>query len=118
MSKSKSEARAKRKRSIRKRIFGTAERPRVSVFRSIKQTYAQVIDDDTGKTLVAASTMENEIAGQGKNKTERAAAVGQYLAERCLAAGLSRVVFDRNGYLYHGRVRAVAEAARKAGLEL
>ncbi len=115
MAKTKMDARRKRKHSIRKKVSGTAERPRLSVFRSLKQVYAQVIDDDVGYTLAAASSLEEPI-GDGDKKA-RAAAVGRLIAERCQAKDIRRVVFDRNGYLYHGRVRAVAEAARKAGLE-
>lgn len=115
MAKSKLEARLKRKRSIRKKVSGTAERPRLSVFRSLKQVYAQVVDDDAGRTIAAASTLDESV--DGKDKKERAKAVGRLLAERCRAKGLKQVVFDRNGYIYHGRVRAVAEAAREAGLE-
>ncbi len=115
MAKSKLDARFKRKRSIRKKVSGTAERPRLSVFRSLKQVYAQVIDDEAGHTLVTVSSLEESV--EGKDKKERAKVVGRLLAERCQAKGMKRVVFDRNGYLYHGRVRAVAEAAREAGLE-
>jgi large subunit ribosomal protein L18 len=111
--------RLRRKRSIRKRIFGTAERPRLSVFRSSLHMYAQVIDDDTGTTLAAASTQSPEIRGKrdGKKKSELAALVGQLVAQRCQAANITKVVFDRNGFIYHGRVKAVAEGAREGGLE-
>lgn len=109
-----------RRKSIRKRIrrivTGTAERPRLSVFRSNKQIYAQLIDDINGATLVAASSRE-EISGDGGNKVEKAAAIGKILGERAVAAGLTDVVFDRGGYLYHGRVKSLAEGARNAGLK-
>lgn len=115
----KSASRARRKRSIRKRLTGTTGRPRLSVFRSSQHIYAQVIDDTTGKTLVAASTMSGEIKGQaeGKKKAEMATLVGDLVAKRCLAQDIDTVVFDRNGFIYHGRVKAVAEAAREGGLK-
>jgi large subunit ribosomal protein L18 len=103
----------------RRRLAGTAQRPRLSVFRSLRQIYAQVVDDETGRTLVAASTLEPEIRPRvaGKTKTEAAAVVGEVLAQRARAKGIAAVVFDRGGYLYHGRVRALADAARAAGLQ-
>lgn len=103
----------------RRRLAGAANRPRLSVFRSLKQIYAQVIDDRTGQTLVSASTLDAEIRSQvaSKKKTEASAVVGEVLARRALAQGIAAVVFDRGGYLYHGRVRALAEAARSAGLQ-
>lgn len=112
-------SRLRRKRSIRKRIIGTAERPRLSVYRSSIHMYAQVIDDDSGTTLAAASTLSPEIREkrEGKKKSEMAALVGQLLAQRCQAQNITRVVFDRNGFIYHGRVKAVAEGAREAGLQ-
>ena len=106
----------------RKRISGTAERPRLRVFRSVSHIYAQVIDDLTGTTLVAAASTEASLKGQaaggarGGNKAG-AQALGKTIAERAIAKGIKRVVFDRGGYLYHGRIRAVADAAREAGLE-
>ena len=109
----KIERRTKIKYRVRNKISGTAERPRLSVFRSNKQIYAQVIDDQAGTTLVAASSLGLEKC----NKSEQAAKVGELVAQKALAAGISTVVFDRNGYLYHGRVKAVADAARKAGLQ-
>jgi len=109
----KNERRTKIKYRIRNKISGTAERPRMSVFRSNKQIYVQVIDDDQQKTLVAASSQGME----KMNKSEQAAKVGELVAQKAIAAGISTVVFDRNGYLYHGRVKAVAEAARNAGLK-
>lgn len=109
----KIERRTKIKYRVRNKISGTAERPRLSVFRSNKQIYAQVIDDQAGKTLVAASSLGLEKC----NKSEQAAKVGELVAQKAIAAGISTVVFDRNGYLYHGRVKAVADAARNAGLQ-
>ena len=110
-----------RRKSIRKRIrrivTGTAERPRLSVFRSNKQIYAQLIDDITGKTLIAASSREKEIEEGVKSKVEEASMVGKVLAERAVAAGVSEVIFDRGGYLYHGRVKSLADGARNAGLK-
>ena len=106
----------------RKRIMGTVERPRLSVFRSVSHIYAQVIDDLKGRTIVAASSVEPVVrstfgAGVGGGNRKGAEAVGRTIAERAIAKGVKHVVFDRSGFLYHGRVRAVAEAARKAGLE-
>ena len=107
---------------LRKRISGTSERPRLSVFRSMSHIYAQVIDDLSGKTLVAASSVEPSLKGafakdvRGGN-IKGAQAVGQAIATRSIEKGIKRVVFDRAGFLYHGRIRAVADAARKAGLE-
>ena len=115
MATKKERARLQRKRRVRKKIRGTAARPRLSVFRSLKHIYAQVIDDDAGVTLAAASTVEAIV--EGGNKTERAMKVGEVVAQRCVEKGVKAVVFDRGGYLYHGRVKAVAEGARKAGLE-
>ena len=120
--KTKDDRRQRIKLRLRKRISGTAERPRLSVFRSVSHIYAQVIDDLSGKTLVAASSVEPTIKGAwGKDvrggNAKGAEAIGQAIAERAKAKGISRVVFDRGGFLYHGRIRAVAEAARKAGLE-
>ena len=118
--KKKNATRVRRKRSIRKRLSGTIARPRLSVFRSSKHIYAQVIDDTTGETLVAASTQSPEIRDDltGKKKLERATLVGQLIAQKTLAKEINTVVFDRNGFIYHGRVKAVAEAAREGGLIL
>jgi len=111
-------ARHKRHRRIRVKVSGTAERPRLSVFRSLVHIYAQVIDDAQGATLVAAATTEPDVRGQLEgDKSARARAIGRLVAERARAKGISRVVFDRGGYLYHGRVKALADAAREAGLE-
>ena len=103
----------------RKRISGTAERPRLRVFRSVAHIYAQVIDDMTGTTLASAASTESTMKGQGVRGGNIAGAkeLGRAIAERLKAKGITRVVFDRGGYLYHGRIRAVAEAAREAGLE-
>ncbi|MDQ7820844.1 MAG: 50S ribosomal protein L18 [Armatimonadota bacterium] len=111
--------RQRRHARIRRRIAGTGHRPRLSVFRSLKHIYAQIIDDDRGMTLAAASTLDPEVRDQvrGKRKTEAAAVVGEILARRARARGIVRVVFDRGGYKYHGRVRALAEGARRGGLE-
>ncbi len=109
-------ARQHRHRRVRRRVAGTAERPRLCVYRSLRHVYAQVVDDSSGRTLVAASTAEGQVSPKGSNKAI-AAAVGTAVAERAVAAGVRRVVFDRGGYLYHGRVQALADAARAAGLE-
>ena len=107
--------RERRHRSIRKRIYGTADRPRLNVFRSTANMYVQVINDETGTTLVAASSKEAPAANG--NKTAQSRVVGKLIAERARAKGITRVVFDRGGYLYHGRVKAIAEGAREGGLE-
>ena len=117
MSFSKIERRLKIKLRIRKRAAGTAEKPRMSVFRSNRQISVQVIDDATGKTLVAASSLEKSIASAQGTKIAKAGLVGKLVAEKALAAGLSTVIFDRNGFLYHGRVKQLAESAREAGLK-
>jgi large subunit ribosomal protein L18 len=113
------ESRARRHRRVRAHIAGTPERPRLNVFRSLAHIYAQVIDDSTGNTLVSASTIDAELRSQmtGKKKAEQAKLVGQVVAARAKAKGLSAVVFDRGGYRYHGRVKAVADGAREGGLE-
>lgn len=110
------EARVARHRRVRTKILGTPERPRLAVYRSLSHIYAQVIDDAAGRTLAAASSLEQR-DGQG-SKTERARAVGARIGERAVAAGIANVVFDRGGFLYHGRVKALAEGARGAGLRL
>jgi large subunit ribosomal protein L18 len=134
--KDKTEARTRRKQSIRKRIAGTTERPRLSVYRSNKYIYAQIIDDSTEHALLTVSDLGKPLAGEiasmpaasapaeGEEgggaegtKIRRAKIVGAAVAKACLAKGITKVVFDRNGYLYHGRVRALAEAARAAGLD-
>ena len=114
---SRSAARQKRHSRLRLRVAGSAERPRLAVFRSINQIYAQVIDDSTGRTLAAASSMEAAVKGAGGTKTERAQKVGSRIGDRAKDAGVERVVFDRAGFKYHGRIRALAEGARESGLE-
>ena len=113
----KNELRQRRKRSIRKKVEGSVERPRLSVYRSLNHIYAQVIDDTTGKTLVSASTLSPELSeGKGK-KRELAKEVGKLVAKKCQEQKIGAVVFDRNGFMYHGRVAAVAEGAREGGLK-
>lgn len=111
-------ARLSRKRRIRKKISGTGERPRLSVFRSARHIYVQVVDDLKGQTLVAASTLSKEIKDKltGLKKSETAKEVGKLLAAKAKEKGISQVVFDRNGFLYHGRVKAMAESCREHGL--
>ena len=112
-------ARKRRHRRVRKRVVGTSQRPRFNVFRGLKHTYAQVIDDTRGHTLVAASTLDPELGDKvkGLTKTEQAKLVGGLLARRALERGVRKVAFDRGGYKYHGRVKSLAEAAREGGLE-
>ena len=112
------EARLRRHRRVRRKVSGTPERPRLAVFRSLKHIYAQVIDDRSGRTLVAASTLEPDVKAQldGKPKVAEAEIVGRVIGERAIAKGITAVVFDRGGFLYHGRVRALAEGARASGL--
>ena len=114
--KDKNQARIKRHYRVRKNISGTAERPRLNVFRSLNHIYAQIIDDTKGVTLVAASSMDKGFDGKGAN-IEAAKKVGLLVAEKALAAGIKQVVFDRGGYVYHGRVAALAEGAREGVLE-
>ena len=109
-------ARQRRHKRVRGKISGTRSCPRLSVFRSLSNIYAQVIDDSTGKTLVSASTVEKDFAGNGGNK-EAARKVGQTVAERAVKAGITEVVFDRGGNIYHGRVKELAEGAREGGLK-
>jgi large subunit ribosomal protein L18 len=116
--KDKRAGRIRRHRRVRKKVVGSAERPRLVVFRSNKHIVAQVIDDRAGNTLAAASTHEATLRASATGNVEAARAVGTLVAERARAAGVDKVVFDRGGYRYHGRVAAVAEAARAAGLEL
>ncbi len=113
---SKVNRRAKIKRRIRKKISGTAQLPRLTVFRSNKQIYAQLIDDVNGVTLASASSYNNK-AAEKLAKTEQAAVVGKEVAEKAIKAGIQAVVFDRNGYLYHGRVKSLADSAREGGLK-
>jgi large subunit ribosomal protein L18 len=118
MALSKQARRYRIRKRIRKIVAGTAERPRLSVYRSNKQIYAQLIDDVAGVTLAAASSKDKEIASAvSVNKTEQAALVGKLIAEKAKAANIEQVVFDRGGYLYHGRVKSIAEAAREGGLK-
>ncbi len=117
MALTKQERRYRIKKRIRKIVSGTAERPRLSVFRSNKQMYAQLINDIDGTTLLSISSLDKEITAKEGNKSEVAATVGKALAEKALAAGVKEVVFDRNGYLYHGRVKQFADAAREGGLK-
>jgi large subunit ribosomal protein L18 len=110
----KRQARLRRHRRVRKTVSGTAERPRLAIYRSNRHIYAQLVDDHAARTLAAAS----DLAGEGGNKIARAKRVGQAIAERARAAGIERVVFDRGGRLYHGRVQAVADGAREGGLSI
>ena len=114
---SKNVTRQKRHLRIRQNLAGTAEKPRLNVFRSNKQIYAQIIDDVTGKTLCSASSLDKELALSNGSNVEAATAVGTLVAKRALALNIEAVVFDRGGYLYHGRVKALADAARAAGLK-
>lgn len=115
----KKEARLKRKKRIRKHLVGTQQRPRLNVFRSSKHIYAQVIDDEHGHTLVAASSLEKIVKEQPEFKSKVAAAdfIGKLIGERAIKKGLKKVVFDRGGFLFHGRVKAVSDGAREAGLD-
>ena len=112
------QARLKRKRSIRKKMTGTSERPRLTVFRSSRHIYAQIIDDVSGRTLVAASSLEKAVqsASNIENNVAMAEYIGKLVGQRAVEKGIERVVFDRNGFLYHGRVKAVSQGAREAGL--
>jgi large subunit ribosomal protein L18 len=118
MARGKLEGRDKRKARIRKKLSGTAERPRLTVFRSNKQIYAQVVDDRTGQTLASASSigLETGSGDEKSNKTAVATQVGEKVAGVCKDKGIQQVVFDRSGYIYHGRVKALADGARKGGL--
>ena len=114
----KTAKRARRKLYIRKRLSGTPERPRLVIFRSLKHIYAQIIDDTIGKTLVAVSTISKDVELKAKaKKTEKSFMIGELIGKKALAAGITKVAFDRSGYHYHGRVKALADGARKAGLE-
>jgi large subunit ribosomal protein L18 len=112
------QARLKRKRRIRKNIAGTGDRPRLTVFRSARHIYAQVVDDTRGHTLASASSLDKAVAGDqtAKSKIDKAILVGKLVGQRAKENGISKIVFDRNGFLYHGRVKAVSEGAREAGL--
>jgi large subunit ribosomal protein L18 len=115
----RAQARLKRKKRIRKKLIGTENRPRLCVFRSAKHIYAQLVDDSVGRTLVAASSMEKDVrqAPETTNKIAVANTVGKIIGQRALKKGVKQVVFDRNGFLYHGRIKAVSEGAREAGLK-
>ena len=124
--KTKIDKRTKRRASIRKRVAGDVERPRLAVFRSLSHIYAQVIDDNTQTTLAATSTLDKEVreglagateAGKKPNKKDQAKKVGMAIAKICLAKGIDKVVFDRNGFIYHGRISALADGAREGGLK-
>ena len=110
-------ARQRRHERVRKTVSGTEQRPRLAVYRSLSHIYAQVIDDGQGRTLAAASDIEKDVKDTKGNKTERAKAVGAAVAQKAKDAGVTKVVFDRGGYLFHGRVKALADAAREGGLE-
>ena len=117
MALSKLDRRNKIRKRIRKDITGTEGRPRLSVFRSNKEIYAQIVNDVDGKTIVAASSRDKDVASKEVNKTEQATLVGKVLAEKALKAGVETISFDRGGYLYHGRVKSLAEGAREGGLK-
>lgn len=115
----KNEVRKKKHLRVRKKIHGTPERPRLCVYRSLKHIYAQIIDDESGRTLVAASTMDEALKGKLENTGNKAAAreVGKLIGQKAIEKGIKKVVFDRGGYLYHGRIQELADGAREAGLE-
>lgn len=113
----KNEARKRRHLRLRKKVFGTAEKPRLNVFRSLNHIYAQIIDDNSGNTLAAASTVDKDVAVEYGGNIAGAKAVGAAIAKKALDKGIKEVVFDRGGYIYHGRIAALAEAAREAGLQ-
>lgn len=115
----KKESHLKRKARVRKKIVGASERPRLNVYRSNKHIYAQIIEDATGKTLMAASTLNKDLKDKLGNvkKTEAAKKIGEFMAKKAIAKGIDKVVFDRGGFLYHGRIKAVADGAREAGLK-
>jgi large subunit ribosomal protein L18 len=113
----KEEARDRRHHRIRHKVVGTAERPRLNVFRSSRHIYAQLIDDTAGRTLLSASSLDPELKIKGGGNVDAAKVVGRLIGKRAIAQGVTRVVFDRGGFLYHGRVKALADAAREAGLE-
>ncbi len=118
MSVKSNKLRKRRHRRVRAKIAGTSERPRLNIYRSLSHIYAQVVDDEAGLTLASASTLDKSLADElsGKKKVQQAAIVGKVVAERSAAAGVSEVVFDRGGYRYHGRVKALADGAREGGL--
>jgi large subunit ribosomal protein L18 len=118
MALTKADRRQRIKYRIRKRLSGSGERPRMTVYRSNRQIYVQLVDDVSGQTLVSASSREKEIASQKVNKIDQAKLVGKRIAEKAKEKGINSVVFDRNGYLYHGRVKNLADAARESGLKI
>ena len=117
MKQSKTQRRFRIKRRFKTTVSGTSDQPRMSVFRSNKEIYAQIINDETGETLAAASSRDKEVTGKGSSKTEQAGLVGKLIAEKALAAGVTAIRFDRGGYLYHGRVKSLAQGAREGGLK-
>jgi large subunit ribosomal protein L18 len=117
MKQTKTQRRFRIKRRFKATLLGSAEQPRMSIFRSNKEIYAQIINDETGKTLVAASSRDKDVSEKASSKTEQAGLVGKLIAEKALAAGVSSIRFDRGGYLYHGRVKSLAEGAREGGLK-
>lgn len=116
MALNKTEKRLKIKRRVRKNIQGTPDRPRLSVYKSNKEIYAQIIDDENGVTITSASSKEKDFSGTKATKTEMSALVGKKIAEKAKTAGIETVVFDRNGFVYHGRIKSLAEGAREGGL--
>ncbi len=117
MKQSKTQRRFRIKRRFKATVLGTSDQPRMSVFRSNKEIYAQIINDETGETLAAASSRDNDVTAKGSSKTEQAGLVGKLIAEKARAAGVTKIRFDRRGYLYHGRVKSLAEGAREGGLK-
>jgi large subunit ribosomal protein L18 len=117
MKQTKTQRRFRIKRRLKATVSGTSDQPRMSVFRSNKEIYAQIINDETGETLAAASSRDKDVTGKGSSKTEQAGLVGKLIADKALAAGVSAIRFDRGGYLYHGRVKSLAEGAREGGLK-
>jgi len=113
----KVKSRFKRKTRIRKKVIGRADRPRLSVFRSLKNIYAQVIDDDKGNTIVGISSLSKDIKKKKLTGIKQADSIGEILAEKCKSKNIDKVIFDKNGFKYHGRIKALAESARKKGLE-
>ena len=117
MKQSKTQRRFRIKRRLKATVSGTSEQPRMSVFRSNKEIYAQIINDETGETRAAASSRDKDVTGKGSSKTEQAGLVGKLIADKALAVGVTAIRFDRGGYLYHGRVKSLAEGAREGGLK-
>ena len=117
MKQSKTQRRFRIKRRLKATVSGTSDQPRMSVFRSNKEIYAQIINDETGETLAAASSRDKDVTGKGSSKTEQAGLVGKLIADKALAVGVTSIRFDRGGYLYHGRVKSLAEGAREGGLK-